>query len=107
MRPFIAKKEAFHDIILVHTEAMIESNDSLYDILSHNAHLQNDFLFLMELSIHAPELQKHEYFLYIRDFMIEYERMMRKSFISMNESIRLWNHFITIKNMTGIGLLLP
>lgn len=107
MRPFIAKKEAFDPIIEVHTETMISSTDSLYDVLAHNARLQNEFLFLMKLSMHAPELQKHEYFLYIRDFIIEYERSMRWRFSSMNHAIAQWNKFVHIKNMTGIWYILP
>lgn len=107
MRPFIAKKEAFDPLIEVHTETMISSTDSLYDVLSHNARLQNEFLFLMKLSMYAPDLQKHEYFLYIRDFIIEYERTMRARFVHMNQAIADWNRFVHIKNMTGIGYLLP
>lgn len=102
MRPFISKKEAFDPIIEVHTETMISSTDSLYDVLTHNARLQNEFLFLMKLSMHVPGLQKHEYFLYIRDFIIGYERSMRGRFVNMNQAIRLWNRFVHIKNMTGI-----
>lgn len=107
MRPYIAKTEAFAPIIEVHTETMISSTDSLYDVLSHNARLQNEFLFLMKLSVHAPELQKHEYFLYIRDFIIDYERNMRSKFSDMNHAISQWNEFVRIKNMTGIGFILP
>lgn len=107
MRPYISKKEAFAPIIEVHTESMIASTDSLYDILSYNARLQNEFLFLMKLSVQVPELQKHEYFVYIRDFIIDYERAMRTRFASMNEAIRVWNEFVVIKNMTLLGYLLP
>lgn len=107
MRPFIVKKEAFDSIIEVHTETMISSTDSLYDVLAHNARLQNEFLFLMKLSMHAPELQKHEYFLYIRNFIIDYERSMRARFSNMNHAIAQWNKFVHIKNVTGIGYLLP
>lgn len=102
MRPYIAKEEAFSPLISVHTESIIESNNSLYDVLEHNARIQNEFLFLMKLSVHSKELQKHEYFLYIRDFIIEYEKSMKLRFISMNHAIRLWNSFIRIKNATGI-----
>lgn len=107
MRPYIVKWEAFDAIILVHTETLIESSDSLYDILEHNARLQNEFLFLMKLSVHAPLLQKHEYFLYIRDFIIEYERVMKERFHSVNDTISDWNRFVHIKNATLIGYLLP
>ena len=107
MRPYVIKKEAFDPIIRVHTETLIESSDSLYDILSHNANLQNEFLFLMKLSVRIPELQKHEYFLYIRDFMVEYERSMRTRFSVMNTLICQWNQFVRIKNSTIIGYMLP
>jgi hypothetical protein len=107
MRPFIVKEEAFNPLISVHTDTMISSTDSVYDILSHNARLQNEFLFLMKLSVHFPDLQKHEYFLYVRDFIIGYERNMRSRFIYMNHAITRWNTFIRIKNLTLIWYLLP
>lgn len=107
MRPFVAKEEAFDSIIELHTEAMIQECHSIYDILGLNAKLQNDFLFLMQLSVRIPTLQKNEYFVYIRNFVIEYERMMRSHFSGLNKAIRYWNTFIKIKNMTVIGLLFP
>jgi hypothetical protein len=107
MRPYIVKPEAFDPITRVHTMTIIESSDSLYDILAHNASLQNEFLFLMKLSQHAAGLQKHEYFLYIRDFIISYERDMKSKFLSMNQVIQNWNRFVRIKNMTLVGYLLP
>lgn len=102
MRPYIIKPEAFDALTHAHTKSIIESHNSIYDILSDNATLQNEFLFLMKLSQHAPELQKHEYFLYIRDFIIRYEREMRDRFTAMNDAIRAWNSFIQIKNFTLI-----
>jgi hypothetical protein len=107
MRPFVAKEEAFSALISVHTESIIESNNSLYDVLEHNARVQNEFLFLMKLSVHSKELQKHEYFLYIRDFIIEYEKSMKARFITMNNAIRMWNLFIRVKNATGIWWFYP
>lgn len=107
MRPYIVKKEAFDALTKVHTKTIVEAADSIYDILSHNASLQNEFLFLMKLSQHAPDLQKHEYFLYIRDFIIRYERDMRARFSLMNAAIAHWNRFVRIKNMTLIGYILP
>lgn len=99
MRPFIVKKEAFDALTRVHTESMIESNNTLYDVLEHNARVQNEFAFLMQLSLHSKELQKHEYFIYIRDFILLYERDMKARFSSMNGAIRMWNTFVTVKNM--------
>ncbi len=107
MRPYVDKKEAFRHIIHLHTEAMIQEYSSLYDILWLNAKIQNDFLFLMQLSVHIPRLQKDEYFVYIRDFIIEYEKTMHARFSELNTFLRYWNTFVKIKNMTGIWLLLP
>jgi hypothetical protein len=80
MRPYVAKKESFDHIIELHTEAMIQEFRSIYDILGLNGKVQNDFLFLMQLSVQIPKLQKDEYFVYIRDFIIDYERLMRSHF---------------------------
>ncbi len=107
MRPYVDKSESFSPIIRVHTEVMIEELQSIYDILSHNAQIQSNFLFLMQLSVHVPWLQKDEYFLYIRDFIMQYERDMRSHFARVNTAILHWNRFILIKKMTGIGWILP
>lgn len=107
MRPFVAKEESFDSIVAIHTEAMIQECHSIYDILGLNGRLQNDFLFLMQLSVQIPELQKNEYFVYIRNFVIEYERMMRSHFWGLNKAIQYWNTFVKIKNMTIIGFILP
>lgn len=61
----------------------------------------------MRLSVQIPELQKQEYFLYIRDFIIRYERDMELKFARFNFVARLWNRFVFIKNITLIGLILP
>ncbi|GAB0174791.1 MAG: hypothetical protein HHAS10_06700 [Candidatus Altimarinota bacterium] len=107
MRPYVVKGEAFDALIQVHTDSIIEASNSLYDVLEHNARIQNEFLFLMKLSVHSKDLQKHEYFLYIRDFIIDYEKNMKQRFQSMNQAIRHWNSFVHIKNATGIGWLYP
>ncbi len=107
MRPYVDKSESFSPIIRVHTEVMIEELQSIYDILSHNAQIQSNFLFLMQLSVHVPWLQKDEYFLYIRDFIIDYEKRMKADLDLIHSAIQKWNKFIRIKNGTLIGYLLP
>ena len=107
MRPYVAEEKAFDHIIKLHTQAMIQEFRSIYDILGLNGKIQNDFLFLMQLSVHIPKLQKEEYFVYIRDFVIEYERMMRSHFSNINHAFSSWNTFVKVKNATGIGYFLP
>ena len=107
MRPYVARNDMFQSIIRLHTMVMIEEIHSIYDILEHNSRLQKEFLFLMQLSVHIPEIQKHEYFLYIRNFVIEFEHQMRAEYSEMNRAIRFWNLFVHGKNLTLIGYLLP
>ena len=107
MRPYVVDDKAFDSITSLHSEAMIHRYDSIYDLLEHNSRIEHEFLFLMKLSMQIPTLQKDKYFLYIRDFIILYERDMRKSFSKFNSAARLWNRFITLKNYSLIWLLLP
>ena len=102
MRPLVSKSEAFAPMTRMHTQIMIEEYRSIYDILENNARLESEFLFLMNLSSRIPPLQKHEYFLYIRDFMIDYDLRMRTSLQDIDTSIAMWNRFISIKNKTLI-----
>ena len=107
MRPYVSKKESFTSIVELHTRIMIEEYRSLYDILGHNARMQRDLIFLMNLSMQIPELQKHEYFLYIRDFMVDYELQIRKLLKDVNRAIREYNTYIRMRNMTVVGKILP
>jgi hypothetical protein len=102
MRPYVADPEAFSSIITLHSEAMIRRYDTLYDLLEQNARIEHEFSFLMKLSMQIPRLQKDEYFLYIRDFIIQYERDMRSHFSGVNTAVSHWNRFIMIKNMSVI-----
>jgi hypothetical protein len=107
MRESVYDPKAFDTIISLHSESMIHEYDGIYLLLEHNARIQREFLFLMKLSVQIPELQKMEYFLYIRDFIISYEHLMYEGFGTYNNKIDLWNRFIRIKNYTLLGYLLP
>jgi hypothetical protein len=107
MRPYVADPKPFDAIIALHSEAIIRRYDALYDLLEQNARIEHEFSFLMKLSVQIPTLQRDEYFLYIRDFIMQYERDMRTHFSSVNTAISQWNRFVLIKDMTGIGLILP
>jgi len=107
MRPMVIDEVAFHDITELHSHAMIYRYDTIYDLLEHNARIEHEFSFLMKLSMQIPKLQKDKYFVYIRWFIMQYERDMRKNFSKVNMVIEKWNRFITIKNSTGIGIILP
>ncbi len=107
MRPYVADPKAFAPIITLHSEAMVRRYDTLYDLLEQNARIEHEFTFLMQLSMQIPLLQKDEYFLYIRDFIMQYERDMRSHFSGVNTAVNHWNRFIMVKNMSIIGLALP
>lgn len=107
MRPYVADEKAFETITTLHSEVMIRRYDTIYDLLEYNAKIQNQFLFLMQLSAQIPELQKHEYFLYVRDFIISYERDMKANFTGFNKAVSLWNKFVFVKSWTIIGFVLP
>lgn len=107
MRPTVADASAFVTITELHSQAMIHRYETLYDLLEHNARIEHEFSFLMKLSMQIPKLQKDKYFVYIRDFIMRYERDMRKNFTHVNTAITTWNRFVTLKNTTWIGLILP
>lgn len=107
MRPYVADESAFTDLIKLHTSVMIRKYDTIYILLEHNAKIHWEFTFLMKLSMQIPDLQKNEQFLYIREFIIKYEKYIKNNFQSYNENVEKWNKFIFIKNLTIIGLILP
>lgn len=100
MRPFVFDIRAFDTITQLHSQAMIHRYDTLYDLLEHNARIQHEFGFLMKLSMQIPQLQKDKYFVYMREFVIQYEHDIKKHFTVINHHIMLWNRYVSIKNMT-------
>jgi hypothetical protein len=107
MRPYVFDTNAFSAITKLHSESMIRRFTTIYDLLEHNARIQNEFLFLMKLSMQITTLQKDEYFVYIRDFIIDYERALHDDFALFNTQVKKWNTFVFLKNITGIGFFLP
>jgi len=86
---------------------MIHRYETIYDLLEHNARIEHEFVFLMKLSMKIVDIQKDEYFLYIRHFIIQYERDIHSGFARFNTVILSWNRFIIVKNATLIGYMLP
>lgn len=107
MRPFVAAQKSFETTIQLHAEAMMQELDSLYALLVLNAKIEREYAFLMKLSVQITELQKNEQFLYIRDFIMQYEREMRNHVARYNTAVGRWNRFIFLKNCTLIGFFLP
>lgn len=107
MRPNIVDVTAFETITKLHTVAMIRKYETIYVLLEHNARIQSEFMFLMKLSVQIPELQKNGQFIYIREFVMKYEKYIKDNFADYNNSVEKWNKFIFIKNCTIIGLVLP
>lgn len=107
MRDFVADEKVFDSLTKLHSDAMIRRFESIYALLEHNARIHNDFLFLMKLSVQIPELQTNEAFIYIREFIITHEREIKNQFSAYNSAVSSYNKFLSVKNLTIIGLILP
>lgn len=108
MRPYVVDEHLAFDLITrLHSEGIIHEYNSIPMLLEHNARINDQYAFLMRLSMAIPELQRDSYFIYIRDYVISYDRMMRKWLPAYNIVIKNWNQFIRIKNWSIIGYILP
>lgn len=107
MRPSIVDENAFETMTKLHTESIIQAYGSVYDLLEHNARVHNEFLFLLKLSVHMPDLNTKPYFLYLRDFIMRYDRDMQARFANYNQAVEKWNLFVTCKNFTLLWYFLP
>ncbi len=107
MREYVVDEGAFDTVTELHSDVMVRQFDSIYTLLEHNARIHREFLFLMKLAVQIDALQKNEQFLYIRDFIISYERNLKKDFDAYNRTVSRWNTFVNIKNMTLIGIIFP
>lgn len=108
MRPYVSDPKIAFDLIThLHSEWIIYEYSSIHSLLEHNARINDQYSFLMRLSMAIPALQKDVYFLYIRDFVMSYDLQMKKELPIMNKLFQKWNRFIRIKNITVIGYILP
>lgn len=88
MRPYVADQSAFTSLTALHSEGVIREYESIYALLEQNTRIHREFLFLMKLSAQIPPLQTHAQFVYIRDFIIGYERKMKNSFSGYNTAAK-------------------
>lgn len=108
MRPYVVDaNHAFDLMIHLHSESIIHDYTAIHALLEHNARINDQYSFLMKLSMAIPNLQKDPYFLYIRDYVISYDRMMNRDLPQFNQLVKKWNTFIKIKNYSIIGYILP
>ncbi len=108
MRPHVVDEHLAFDLMTrLHSDAIIHEYDSIPMLLEHNARINDQYGFLMRLSMAIPELQRDAYFIYIREFVMSYDRTIRSELPAYDALIRQWNRFITIKNWTIVGYLLP
>ena len=108
MRPYVVDEHLAFDLMTrLHSEGLIHEYGSIPMLLEHNARINDQYGFLMRLSMAIPELQRDSYFIYIREFVMSYERVIRSDLPVYNTLVQNWNRFISIKNSTLIGYLLP
>ncbi len=108
MRPYVVDaKQAFGLMTYLHSDSMIHEYGTIHTLLEQNARINDQYGFLMRLSMAIPQLQKDIYFIYIRDFVMSYDYMMRSELPVFNALVKKWNIFVRIKNYTGVGYLFP
>lgn len=108
MRPYVIDPEiAFNLMVWLHSESIIHEYATIHNLLEHNARINDQYWFLMRLSMAIPPLQKDIYFLYIRDFVMSYDSMMKSELPIFNSLIKKWNIFVRIKNYTLLWYLYP
>ncbi|MBC7498867.1 hypothetical protein H7170_04460 [Candidatus Gracilibacteria bacterium] len=108
MRPHVVDEHLAFDLMTrLHSEAIIHEYDSIPMLLEHNARINDQYGFLMRLSMAIPDLQRDAYFIYIREFVMSYDRTIRSELPAYDAQVRSWNRFITIKNWSIIGYILP
>ena len=108
MRPYVIDQNSAFDLMVsLHSEGIIHDYTAINMLLEHNARINDQYSFLMKLSMAIPELQKDPYFLYIRDFVISYDRIMNAGLPKFNQLIKKWNIFVKIKNYSLIWYFYP
>lgn len=103
----IPKDWAYKDIIMLHTNALIWKFEDFYDVLEINAKLNREFQFFMNISIRQWNLARDWNFIYLRDFIIFFEKEINKEINKIRIEIEKYNKLVSLKNLTIIWLLFP
>ena len=107
MKKYTNHPDIFEDILYLHKLGIIYNVQSIYDILELNQKIHREFQFLMKLSAKIPELHRDGNFLYIRNYIIFYEKNLEKNIDSINNDFAKYNRLLKIKNLSILGFLLP
>ena len=107
MRKYIRHQDIFEEIIYLHKLWIIYNIRSVYDLLDLNDKIHREFIFLMKLSTKINELQKDGNFLYVRNYVMFYEKNIEKEISMIDILIRKHNNLRKLKNYSIIWLLWP
>lgn len=107
MRRYTNHPDIFEDIIYLHKLWIIYNIKNIYDILELNYRIHREYQFLMKLSIKIPELHKNGNFLYIRNFIIFYEKDLEKEINNISNDFTKYNWLIKLKNLSIVWMIIP
>ncbi|MDD2487215.1 MAG: hypothetical protein PHS92_02515 [Candidatus Gracilibacteria bacterium] len=107
MKKYVKHQDVFEEIIYLHKLGIIYNIKSVYDLLDLNNRIHKEFIFLMKLSTKIHDIQKDGNFLYIRNYVIFYEKNIEKEIEKMDVLIKKYNSYRRIKNLSVIGLFYP
>lgn len=105
MKKYTNHPDIFEDILYLHKLGIIYNIKSVYDLLELNLRIHKEFQFLMKLSAKIPELHRDWNFLYIRDYVVFYEKKIEKDINSLKKDFEDYNNLIRKKNFSILWFL--
>lgn len=107
MKKYVNYPDVFEELIHLHKLWIIYNISSIYDLLSLNSRINKEFIFLMKLSAKIQDIHKDWNFLYIKNYIIFYEKDIEKEISEISSKIEDYNKLLKIKNYLLIWLLFP
>ena len=107
MKKYVNYPDVFEELIHLHKLWIIYNISSIYDLLSLNSRINKEFIFLMKLSAKIQDIHKDWNFLYIKNYILFYEKDIEKEISEISSKIENYNKLLKIKNYFIIWLLFP
>ncbi|EKD66503.1 MAG: hypothetical protein ACD_49C00038G0037 [uncultured bacterium (gcode 4)] len=107
MKKYVNYPDVFEELIHLHKLWIIYNISSIYDLLSLNSRINKEFIFLMKLSAKIQDIHKDWNFLYIKNYILFYEKDIEKEISEISSKIENYNKLLKIKNYLLIWLLFP
>lgn len=99
--------EVFKVAIALYSDAVLRDYEDPYSLLEANSRIQHEIQFILQVANKHHKVNLDGNFLYVRDFLIQYETELRTALRDLAAATAIRNKMVQWKNYFLMGLPFP